>query len=80
SVPYTLYTHCGIKWALIRGTFWRATKPLSDGQGNPPPGWGNPNQKGTLTFLSPSLAVFKSAAGNVTFTRTSRKSPPLICA
>jgi hypothetical protein len=33
-----------------RGVFWRATRPLSDGNGNPPPGWGNPFQEGRLAF------------------------------
>jgi hypothetical protein len=49
--PYQLYTHCGIAWARIDGTFWRATKPASDGAGNPPRGWGNPFQNGTLTLM-----------------------------
>jgi hypothetical protein len=51
--PYRLYTHCGIQWARIDGTFWGATQPLSDGNGNPPSGWGNPIQDGTLTFRNP---------------------------
>ena len=33
--PYELLTHCGITWARIRGTFWKADHPLSDGHGNP---------------------------------------------
>jgi hypothetical protein len=36
--PYRLYTHCGIEWAKIDGTFWHAKHPLSDGSGNPPAG------------------------------------------
>ena len=77
--PYELYTHCGIEWAKIRGTFWRSTRMLSDGNGNPPPGWGNPFQAGTLTFASPSTAKFSSTAGKVTFKRTSRTRPPTTC-
>jgi len=79
SVPYQLYTHCGIDWAKIHGTFWKAAHRLSDGQGNPPAGWGNPSQNGTLTFTSATTAVFKSAAGNVTFHRTARTQPTLTC-
>jgi hypothetical protein len=76
---YQLYTHCGIEWAKIDGTFWRAKHPLSDGSGNPPAGWGNPFQDGTLVFISPTTARFDSPVGSVTFERTSRRQPPLIC-
>lgn len=79
STAYDLYTHCGIKWARIHGKYWRAEKPLSDGQGNPPAGWGNPYQAGTLSFPSRNIAVFASRAGEVTFRRTNRTNPPCIC-
>ena len=77
--PYRLYTHCGIQWARIDGVFWRATRPLFDGNGNPPPGWGNPFQEGTLVFKSRTTAEFSSPAGRVTFKRTARTRPPVIC-
>jgi hypothetical protein len=77
--PYRLYTHCGIEWARIAGRFWRAEPPLSDGSGNPPAGWGNPFQDGTLVFITPAIARFDSRAGSVMFERTSRRQPPLIC-
>lgn len=77
--PYRLYTHCGIQWAEIDGTYWRAKHPLSDGSGNPPSGWGNPFEEGTLVLVTPSAARFDSPAGSVTFERTSRTQPPLIC-
>jgi hypothetical protein len=76
---YRLLTHCGIRWARIRGTFWKTNRPLSDGRGNPPAGWGNPYQAGTLTFTSERTAVFSSPAGTVAFHRTSRTRVPLIC-
>ena len=77
--PYQLYTHCGIEWAKIDGTFWRAKQPLSDGSGNPPAGWGNPYQNGTLVLTGARTARFDSHAGSVTFKRTSRRQPPFIC-
>ena len=77
--PYELYTHCGIQWARIDGTFWRATQPLSDGSGNPPRGWGNPFQEGTLIFRSRTRAEFSSSAGSVVFNRTARTESPVIC-
>jgi hypothetical protein len=75
---YRLMTHCGIAWTNIAGTFWRAVHPLSDGHGNPPPGWGNPFQDGTLT-LNGTTARFSSRAGTVTFQRTNRTRPPFLC-
>ena len=66
--PYALSTHCGIGEARIGSRYFEAAHPLSDGQGNPPAGWGNPIQQGTMTLLSPSRAVFRDDAGhNVQF-------------
>jgi hypothetical protein len=62
--PYRLYTHCGIDEARIGNRYFEAVHPLSDGQGNPPAGWGNPYQQGTMTLLSPSKAVFRDDAGH----------------
>jgi hypothetical protein len=68
-VPYNLYTHCGIDYAQVGNRYYEATPPLSDGSGNPPPGWGNPYQPGTLTVISPTQAVFTDQAGHrVVFT------------
>jgi hypothetical protein len=50
--------------ARINGRFYEAVKPLSDGNSNPPPGWGNPYQHGTMTLASPSEAVFTDSAGH----------------
>jgi len=62
--PDRLYTHCGIDEARIGNRYFQAVRPLSDGQGNPPPGWGNPYQPGTMTLLSPATAVFRDHAGH----------------
>ncbi len=68
-VPYSLYTHCGIDYAQVGNRSYEATPPLSDGSGNPPPGWGNPYQPGILTVISPTQAVFTDKAGHrVVFT------------
>src|SRR5437588_12010288 len=76
AIRYQLYTHCGIEWARIKGTFWRAQHPVSDGSGNPPAGWGNPFQLGTLTFTNTKTARFTSPAGTVVFGRIDRYRPP----
>jgi hypothetical protein len=62
--PYQLYTHCGIDEARIGNRYFEAVYPLSGGQDNPPPGWGNPYQQGTMTLLSPTEAVFRDRAGH----------------
>jgi hypothetical protein len=62
--PYQLYTHCGIDEARIGNRYFEAVHPLSDGQGSPPPGWGNPSQQGTMTLLSPAEAVFRDSVGH----------------
>jgi hypothetical protein len=63
--PYALYTHCGINDAKIGGRWFEADHPLSDGSGNPPPGWGNPFQQGTIKILSATAAEFRDGLGNV---------------
>jgi hypothetical protein len=68
-VPYNLYTHCDIDYVRVGNRYYEATPPLSDGSGNPPPGWGNPYQAGTLTVISTTQVVFTDKAGHrVVFT------------
>ncbi|MFD3456169.1 hypothetical protein ACFWVC_28825 [Streptomyces sp. NPDC058691] len=64
AMPYELYTHCGIDDIRIGSTWFEAVHPLSDGSDNPPAGWDNPTQRGTMTLLSPAEAVFTDAAGH----------------
>ncbi|MFI6287268.1 hypothetical protein ACIBCM_21390 [Streptomyces sp. NPDC051018] len=81
EIPFELYTHCGIEGAQIGSTYFVARTPLSDGSGNPPEGWDNPHQKGTMTVLSPTEAVFTDQAGHrVEFhVRPGVKGPENIC-
>lgn len=66
--PFSLYTHCGINEIRLGSHYYLAEKPLSDGQGNPPPGWNNPEQQGTITIVSASTAVFQDSRNHrVTF-------------
>ncbi|MFJ2111775.1 MULTISPECIES: hypothetical protein [unclassified Streptomyces] len=64
TIPFDLYTHCGIDEARVGSTYFEATTPLSDGSGNPPEGWDNPTQRGTMTLKSESEAVFTDDAGH----------------
>jgi hypothetical protein len=67
SVPFALFTHCGIYEAQVQDTFFVADRPLDGGHGNPPAGWGNPYQSGTITVAG-SQAVFHDDSGHtVTF-------------
>ncbi len=68
SVQFFMYTHCGVETAQIGGRLWQAVEPLygEGGEGvNPPPGWDNPYQEGTLLMQSPSRAVFRANGTNV---------------
>jgi len=54
-----LRTHCGILDAYFGGRLWRATPSLSDGSGNPPRGWENPESLGTMRLVRHNLAEFR---------------------
>jgi hypothetical protein len=81
AVPYRLYTHCGIDWENVGGNWFEAQPPISDGHGNPPAGWGNPYQDGTITMLSPARAEFRDAAGHIVILvlRRGVTRPPYLC-
>jgi hypothetical protein len=64
SVRYNLYTHCGVGEARLGSQYYMAVHPLSDGAGNPPAGWGNPYDAGTMTQVSATEAVFTDGAGH----------------
>ncbi|MEV7491117.1 hypothetical protein AB0O08_10180 [Streptomyces anulatus] len=64
TIPFVLYTHCGIGEARIGSTYFEAETPLTDGSGNPPEGWDNPTQRGTMTLKSDTEAVFTDKAGH----------------
>ena len=72
GVPYRfqLYMHCGLDWPLavdFDGSFWDpiGPGPASDGSGNPPGGYGNPFDQGTMTLISPTLSQYRSSGGMV---------------
>ncbi|HUW86995.1 MAG TPA: hypothetical protein VMW30_01240 [Candidatus Paceibacterota bacterium] len=65
TVAFDLYTHCGINDLMAYGRYFKHVGgSLSDGSGNPPDGWGNPYQRGTLT-VSGDIAVFRDKLGHV---------------
>lgn len=67
---FALYTHCGLDWPVavdFDGSFWDpiGPGPASDGNGNPPPGYSNPIDHGTMTLLSPTMAEYRGDGGAV---------------
>jgi hypothetical protein len=55
---FDLYTHCGVRETRIGTGYYLADRVLDDGQGNPPPEWGNPFQRGTMTVHPDGTAIF----------------------
>lgn len=82
ELPFRLYTHCGINEVNIEGRWYEAVDLLSDGNGNPPSGWGNPFQPGTIRLTSPTEAEFRDPAGHVVRfrLRPGATGPKMICA
>jgi hypothetical protein len=58
-----LYTHCGVAEAKIGSNYYAASPVLDDGNGNPPTGWGNPGQIGTMTVYGNGTAHFSAPGG-----------------
>jgi hypothetical protein len=70
SYQFQLYTHCGLDWPQAMdfdGSFWDpiGPGPASDGNGNPPVGFGNPIDRGTITLISQTLAQYRSSTGTM---------------
>ena len=64
TIPFDLYTHCGIGEIKAFGKYFeRVGGTLGDGFGNPPKGWGNPYDSGTLSVVGNS-AVFRDSRGH----------------
>jgi hypothetical protein len=59
---YELYTHCGIQHLILGQTVYLADPVQEDGNGNPPAGWDNPLQKGSLTVREDGTATFVAKA------------------
>ena len=79
--PFSLYMHCGIHELTFGGRWYeRVGGALDDGQGNPPQGWDNPYQAGTLTS-SGSTVLFRDHAGHreVFQLRPGATRPKVIC-
>lgn len=63
--PISIYTHCGLDRTRIDfdGSFWDPVGETSDGQGNPPAGYANPYDRGTIRLLPDDSAEYTSSQG-----------------
>ena len=65
---HVLYTHCGIRYADFNGRRWLADPVLTSNEGlSPPPGWDNPNDRGTIELVTKDRAMFISHSGERAF-------------
>ena len=75
---HELNTHCGIFGTSFDLRRWVADPPLTDEKGvNPPPGWGNPFEEGTMELLSANVAEFRGESGVVAQFRLRAPSDPV---
>jgi hypothetical protein len=65
TYTYLAFTHCGFTKETFDfdDSFWRPVGVGEGGQGNPPPGIGNPEDQGTIVLSAPDRAIFTSASG-----------------
>jgi hypothetical protein len=78
AYPVDLLTHCGIRGLDLDGVWFAAEPPLVEG-GNPPPGWNNPDQRGTVTLLTHDQAVFRDDAGHEVQLQAAESARPPLC-
>lgn len=74
-----LPTHCGIRGIDVDGVWFAADPPLVEAGGNPPPGWGNPTQRGTVTLQTRDTAVFRDERGHEVRMRAAESARPAPC-
>ena len=61
---HVLYTHCGIRYADFNGLRWLADPVLTSNEGlSPPPGWDNPNYRGTIELVTKDRAKYIAGPG-----------------
>jgi hypothetical protein len=64
--PHKLFVHCGVLGTRFAGRDWDASPPLRGSPGNPPQGWDENLESGTMTLESPDRATFRSSESDRT--------------
>lgn len=78
GIPYELYTHCGIHELVHQGQWYvREAGVLSDGNGNPPRGWGNPMQSGWIVVEGDTVTFVDRAGHREVFALRPGATEPL---
>lgn len=62
--PYQLNTHCGINYVSFRNRIYRAVEPIANTDGNPPKGWPDLVQDGTMHQISATEIEFRDNIGH----------------
>ena len=65
TYSFTLYTHCGVRRSYFDGRRWIVGPTLLNNDINPPPGWGNPTDEGTMELVAKNVARYTSRSGLV---------------
>src|SRR4051812_15735801 len=74
---YNLYTHCGVRFIYYEDEYYRARRmPSGTRPNHAPPGWDDPEQRGTLTAFDEEHVRFKATGlPSVDYYRTSQRPP-----
>jgi hypothetical protein len=62
--PHKLFVHCGTLGTTFAGRNWDADPSISEH--NPPPGWDENEEPGTMTLISQDRAEFRSSTDGKT--------------
>ncbi|MCW2571659.1 MAG: hypothetical protein JWO88_1717 [Frankiales bacterium] len=76
AYPYTALAHCGFTSLVADGRRWSPNGgPLGDG--NAPPGWGNPFDVGTVQLKTADVLVYRSSSGQSVGLHPDDAVPPI---
>jgi hypothetical protein len=66
AYAFELYTHCGLDHLVdFDASLWAVIGTADDGNGNPPEGFNNPFDEGTMTLVEGDVAEFRGQLGGV---------------
>jgi hypothetical protein len=72
---YSAYVHCGLTELYADGHWWKRTDP-GDDSGNPPPGWGNPFDVGTVQLKAETYLIYRSSINTLVVFAPTQQTPP----
>lgn len=79
TVPFRVWTHCGIEFTQIGKRQWKADGlPVQFQGASAPTGWGE-WQEGQLTLTSPTTAAFVTRGTTITYVIQPGTAEPQMC-